>query len=115
MNDSGQRQHTGPDRLPPDLDRLRVLETWLRLELTAVQDRISHLTAESQTLYRIRRDSHGISRTAVLHHAGCFITGGHILTPSEARTALTDPTLTDVLEQCAQCRPGERLAQTPPT
>jgi hypothetical protein len=97
------------DPLPPDVARLRVVQTFLRLMLEAVTARIEDLEAgrrqrgvawRLQHLPRAGGAGHG-----VLHDAVCWITDGAPLNRSEAELALRDASV----EACSACQPGREL------
>lgn len=103
--------------LPPDPERLRILETYLRLQLDAVRAAIRR--AEEADGAQGRREEAAPSdddvlwwkiqpgHPATLHRGDCAAAGpGPTITRSMARTALADehggkPTAT----ACPRCRP----------
>ncbi|MGP3684131.1 DUF6233 domain-containing protein [Streptomyces sp. IBSNAI002] len=103
--------------LPPDLPRLRTLETWLQLSLDRIRQQI---TAEEQRLAAeaARRDplptpgwliEHGIGvgRAPVRVHAGgCWDTRSRCK-PADRDTARR--ALAEGVEACTHCRPDTAL------
>jgi hypothetical protein len=101
--------------LPPDLPRLEVLRTWLRLTLAEVDARITQLRAEQTAHqraapppapdYRIQR-SPGAGRVATSVHLGtCGIARKAPGVPEDAaRRALADG-----VTACDICRPDTEL------
>lgn len=104
------------ESLPPDLPRLRTLETWLQLTLTEVQKAI--VAAEQRAAQQQRtvpppppdwvvqidvgRDSHPVA----LHVGGCA-SAGRRARPVKRDQAIR--ALTEGLEPCALCRPDSEL------
>lgn len=95
------------DPLPPDLPRLRTLETYLEVQLQLVRERIARLEQPQQPGWRLvpRRAPAGQPRHAVLHRGDCWMQGGHALTRREAELALDE----DAVEACDICHPEEEL------
>jgi hypothetical protein len=100
--------------LPPDLPRLRTLETWLAVSLDRVRQRIA--TEEQRQAevaarrplppapdWLIEQDLTG--RPTVLHAGDCHMKGKRVraATVDQARHALAD------LEACQHCRPDTAL------
>ncbi|WP_319698995.1 DUF6233 domain-containing protein [Streptomyces sp. ME19-01-6] len=102
------------DDLPPDLDRLRAVETYLRLQLAAVQARIAELEdgrparaagpAVGWTLQLLPSPA-GASPRGYLHRETCFIRGGRPLSREQARLVLAMPDVT----ACDACGPEKGL------
>lgn len=106
------------DALPPDLPRLRVLETWLGMQLERVRTRITQL--ERQETERQRAQAArppapdwlletGISANqhpVAVHVGGCHMAGkrSRSITRTEAAHALTSG-----VEACPHCRPDTEL------
>ncbi|GAA2359430.1 DUF6233 domain-containing protein [Streptomyces cuspidosporus] len=88
--------------LPPDLDRLRALETYLRLQLAAVRSRIAKLedrrpgraTAAAAWTLQLLPSPAGGSPRGYLHRETCFIRGGRSLSREQARLVLAMPDVT---------------------
>lgn len=96
------------DPLPPDLGRLRVLETYLAMQLQQVRDRIARLEQPQQAAgWRLahRRAPAGQQRPGVLHRADCWMQGGKPLSRREAELALEEP----AVEPCDVCHPEQEL------
>ncbi|MCQ8194651.1 DUF6233 domain-containing protein [Streptomyces rugosispiralis] len=103
------------EELPPDLHRLRAVETYLRLQLRTVQARIAELRDEHSTqdaepaarwTLQLLPSPVGASPRGYLHRAErCFIRGGRALSRKEARNVLTMP---DV-EACGACHAEDGL------
>jgi uncharacterized protein DUF6233 len=108
--------------LPPDVPRLRVIETflrerlvkndviatYLRLQLDAVQRRIAEIeTAEPSAAWRLQHLPRGVGQpgTGVLHRDDCFIDGGGKLDREAAVMALDE----DNIEMCEACQPEREL------
>ena len=104
--------------LPPDLLRLRTLETWLSLNLTQVRQAIT--AAEQREAERRRGDEHrppqpdwllemGLNRDApptYVHAGGCW-NAGKRSKPVSREAALR--ALTDGIPACTHCRPDSEL------
>jgi hypothetical protein len=100
--------------LPPDLPRLRTLETWLAVTLDRVRQRIAEEEQQQTEIdsrqppppapdWLIERDLSG--RPTVLHAGDCHMKGKRVKPASEdqARQALAN------LEACQHCRPDTTL------
>jgi len=106
------------DDLPPDLSRLRTLETYLEVSLNRVRERIATLERKKleQQQNEARRPptpdwvlEHGIGIGAPpmeVHVGGCYAAGDRIraLTREQALAALTDG-----VDACTHCRPDTAL------
>ncbi|MFI2370516.1 DUF6233 domain-containing protein [Streptomyces sp. NPDC018833] len=104
--------------LPPDLPRLRTLETWLVMTLQRVRERIT--AVEQHESERQRGATHrprppdwalemGIGRDHLpvyVHVGGCHMTGGRS-TGVPRQTAVR--ALTEGVEACPHCRPDTEL------
>ncbi|MFE9701560.1 DUF6233 domain-containing protein [Streptomyces sp. NPDC006270] len=108
--------------LPPDLDRLRTLETWLVLSLDRVRERIEAVERQAQPRHaprppaaarpagprRAPTPDWGISSVGVgapvaeIHRGDCFA-GGMALRPISAERARAE--LADGVQACGVCRP----------
>ncbi|WP_327359860.1 DUF6233 domain-containing protein [Streptomyces sp. NBC_01304] len=110
------------DDLPPDLERLRVVERYLELQLDAVRARIADLTGggpaaaaaapEVTWVVELRRTPQGY-QPSVLHDPGCFALGGvrtERLSTADAIEALAGPRAR--LAPCALCTPERQLGVT---
>lgn len=92
--------------LPPDLPRLRTLETYLRMQLSAVRARINQLQQPQPEGYRLQTmRTRPDTPLSWLHRAGCPTGGGHRLSRSEALIALDEPNV----RPCDGCRPDQEL------
>lgn len=116
-----------PDPLPPDLPRLRVLETHYELQLQTVRERIARIQAQAavpppEPGYIIQHIPHrggtGEGR-GIVHRETCSLLEGvsseHLL-PFQAyaaRVTLEDPV--EVNTPCEVCRPEEVLKPEPRT
>ncbi|MFC9221988.1 DUF6233 domain-containing protein [Streptomyces hygroscopicus] len=88
--------------LPPDLVRLRTLETYLRLQLGTVQERIVELEdgpgseTDPATAWALQLlpSPAGASPRGYLHRETCFIRSGRPLSREEAQNVLTMPGVT---------------------
>jgi len=104
--------------LPPDLPRLRTLETWLALQLQGVRQAITaaeRREAERQRGIDARPPQpdwlieHGLNRDAppiYVHVGGCHMAGKRSkgLTRDAALRALTEG-----IDACPHCRPDNEL------
>ncbi|MFK0296950.1 DUF6233 domain-containing protein [Streptomyces sp. NPDC090442] len=103
--------------LPPDLPRLRTLETWLHMTLARVRGRIAEVerqqTVAAQTAPPPRRaqwllqtDVGASSRPVALHVGNCSAAGRRArpLTREQALHAIAEG-----LEACVLCRPDTEL------
>ncbi|MEU8772029.1 DUF6233 domain-containing protein [Streptomyces griseus] len=111
--------------LPPDLDRLRTLETWLALSLKRVREEIAAAERPAQPRRSPRKPAAaraavpcreptpdggislaGIGRSvAEIHRGDCF-TGG-VIQPVSAERARAE--LADGVQACGVCRPDRVL------
>jgi hypothetical protein len=104
--------------LPPDLPRLRTLETWLQLTLTRVQQQIAALERREQERQRgeqARRPApdwlleRALSKSAppvAVHVGGCHMTGKRVRgVPRDAALRA----LAAGVEACPHCRPDSEL------
>ncbi|MGW1439866.1 DUF6233 domain-containing protein [Streptomyces griseus] len=111
--------------LPPDLDRLRTLETWLALSLKRVREEIAAAerpaqprrsprppaTGRAAVPRRERTPDWGISSAGIgapvaeIHRGDCF-TGG-AMQPLSAERAQAE--LADGVQPCGVCRPDRVL------
>lgn len=102
--------------LPPDLPRLRVLETALRLALAEVQQAIQ--AAEEQEAARARwwiswqRRRHGFHPSGVLHRVDCWWRGKPDLSDAEVRALLDEHG--GRIERCSACQPRPPEPDSPP-
>ncbi|MFE6133425.1 DUF6233 domain-containing protein [Streptomyces sp. NPDC056437] len=105
--------------LPPDVERLQTLRTYLELQLAQVTAAIRQAEADEQ---RRRQEAHRAraeqawklepqraGSTALLHRGGCGLYNATfgLLNQSEARLALVE----DGIEPCAICRPQAGLTE----
>lgn len=101
--------------LPPDLPRLRTLETWLALSLDRVRQQIAAAEERQAEVDRrrplpeapawlVERDLSG--RPMLVHAGDCHMAGKHSRPVSEeqARRALAER-----VEACQHCRPETAL------
>ncbi|MFD8384310.1 DUF6233 domain-containing protein [Streptomyces sp. NPDC059679] len=97
--------------LPPDLPRLRTLETWLNLQLKAVRARIAALEGPPSAGRRVgwwvtwARTPPGTPRRGTLHQAGCWSPGEPTMGREEAVAMLEQ----EGVESCPACKPHEAL------
>ncbi|MDT0270601.1 DUF6233 domain-containing protein [Streptomyces sp. DSM 44915] len=102
--------------LPPDLPRLRVLETALRLALAEVQQAIQ--AAEEQEAARARwwiswqRRRPGVRPSGVLHRADCWWRGKADLSDERVRALLDEHG--ERIEMCPACQPRPPAPESPP-
>ncbi|MFD4233350.1 DUF6233 domain-containing protein [Streptomyces sp. NPDC058542] len=111
------------DDLPPDLERLRTLETWLVLSLKRVREQIAAVERSAQPQHapqqppaaarpagprRTPTPEWGISGAPVaeIHRGDCFA-GGRALRPVSAERARAE--LADGVQVCGVCRPDNVL------
>ncbi|WP_097868530.1 DUF6233 domain-containing protein [Streptomyces sp. rh34] len=113
--------------LPPDLERLRTLETWLVLSLDRVREQIAAVerpaqprrvpqppaaAARSAGPRRAPTPDWGISSVGIgapvvqVHRGDCFA-GGKALRPVSAERARAE--LADGVQACGVCRPDNVL------
>ncbi|WP_079134382.1 DUF6233 domain-containing protein [Streptomyces sp. EN16] len=114
--------------LPPDLDRLRTLETWLTLTLDRVRQQIKTLEQRQQPQQpapqpppapppRPRTPDWGITEAGIgtptteIHRGNCWA-AGKTLTPITAERARNE--LADGAKSCDACRPDRPLGMPPP-
>lgn len=97
--------------LPPDLDRLRTLRTYLAIQLSAVDAAIAELDPPDGWRLQPRRTPAGQPRRAVLHRGDCWIRDGKPLSRAEAKIALDD---SEVVEACGACYPEKALGGEKP-
>ncbi len=102
--------------LPPDLPRLRTLETWLRLQLTAVRARIQFLEQQERNrpapvrpprpdwLLETERLGGRSGRPVRVHVGGCGQARGRAISREQAVDALGQG-----VEACYGCRPDTQL------
>ncbi|WP_030663801.1 DUF6233 domain-containing protein [Streptomyces rimosus] len=102
--------------LPPDLPRLRTLETWLRLQLTAVRARIQFLEQQERDrpapvrpprpdwLLETERLGGRNGRPVRVHVGGCGQARGRAISREQAVDALGQG-----VEACYGCRPDTEL------
>ncbi|MET9142417.1 DUF6233 domain-containing protein [Streptomyces sp. NPDC004042] len=104
--------------LPPDLPRLRTLETWLALQLDQVRQRISAVEQREQERQRgidarppvpdwVLEHSIGVDRAPVaVHVGGCHMAGKRVrgIPRDMALRALTEG-----IDACSHCRPDTGL------
>ncbi|MEU4181020.1 DUF6233 domain-containing protein [Streptomyces sp. NPDC026589] len=114
--------------LPPDLDRLRTLETWLVLSLERVREQIAAVERPAQPQrarwpsaaarcagpHRTPMPDWGISSVGIgrpvveVHRGDCF-TGGEMMQPISAERARAE--LADGVQACGVCRPDNVLSR----
>ncbi|MFK8851236.1 DUF6233 domain-containing protein [Streptomyces sp. Ac-502] len=102
--------------LPPDLTRLRTLETWLELQLKAVQKRIEAMEERERLRpepvraprpeWLLETERLGGTKGAPLrvHEGGCAQSKGKEITREQAAQFLTEG-----IEACFVCRPDKAL------
>ncbi|WP_044378706.1 DUF6233 domain-containing protein [Streptomyces noursei] len=101
--------------LPPDLPRLRTLETWLTMTLRRVQKAIA--AAEQEAVQRqpaalpppdwvLQLDVGRDARPVVVHVGACNLAGRRARPISREQASRA---LTEGLEACAICRPDTEL------
>ncbi|GGU61424.1 DUF6233 domain-containing protein [Streptomyces lavendofoliae] len=101
--------------LPPDLSRLRTLETWLVLSLDRVRRRILEVEMEQaasgsrveppDVRYRMQRGVDEHRAPVKLHVNGCVLgKKGMPIGEADARRALSEQ-----IPACGICRPGTEL------
>ncbi|MEU4029184.1 DUF6233 domain-containing protein [Streptomyces anulatus] len=114
--------------LPPDLDRLRTLETWLTLSLKRVREEIAAVERKAQPQRtpqppaavrpagprRTPKIDWGITSAGIgapaaeIHRGDCFA-GGKALQPLSAERARAE--LADGVQACEVCRPDNVLSR----
>jgi hypothetical protein len=104
------------NELPPDLPRLQVLETWLRMQLATVQSRIRQVEEQERSrpepirppqpdwLLETARLSGRRGDPLYVHHGACTAAKGKAITREEAMQALVQG-----VEPCPYCRPDTEL------
>lgn len=95
------------NEFPPDLDRLRTVEIYLRRQLAAVRARIAELEAGRSGqgwALQLLPSPAGASPRGYLHSARCFISG-RPLSRDQARRILEMPGVT----ACDACAPRNGL------
>ncbi|MFJ6363396.1 DUF6233 domain-containing protein [Streptomyces globisporus] len=111
--------------MPPDLGRLRTLETWLTLTLDRVRQQIKDAEQRQQPAPtpppaptpRSRTPDWGIvqagigTSTTEIHRGDCWA-AGKTLQPITAERARTE--LADGAKSCDACRPDRPLGMPPP-
>jgi hypothetical protein len=103
--------------LPPDLPRLRTLETWLSLQLTHIRDAIAaaeRREAEQQRAAQARPPApdwlleQGLNRDHALYiHTGDCVMAGKRVRPIDRTAAIQ--ALTEGVTACGHCRPDSEL------
>ncbi|MFV8127557.1 DUF6233 domain-containing protein [Streptomyces syringium] len=95
--------------LPPDLPRLRTLETYLDLQLQAVRKALAQHTpsaAPSDDTWVLQHVRGAPDRPLNwLHHSTCHLAKGARLSRREAEIALAEPGV----QPCGACKPDGRL------
>lgn len=100
--------------LPPDPARLRVLRTYLQLQLAAVdaailkaEEGIEAWAAGPATAWKLQHlpAPAGGQGRGILHRKDCWVEGMAELTRAEARLALDEPSIS----ACDQCHPTAGL------
>ncbi|MEU4175157.1 DUF6233 domain-containing protein [Streptomyces sp. NPDC026589] len=113
--------------LPPDLERLRTLETWLVLSLDRVREQIAAVERSAQPQRAARPPAAarpgprrtptpewGISAVGIgapvaeIHRGDCFA-GGRALRPVSGERARAE--LAEGVQACAVCRPDNVLSR----
>lgn len=101
--------------LPPDLPRLRTLETWLRYTLARVEQQIAHLEQQQHINRTItppepppwlaEYDISGQRRVVQIHRGDCAMTGPRTkkISEREARAGILEA------RACQFCRPDTAL------
>ncbi|WP_078863011.1 DUF6233 domain-containing protein [Streptomyces sp. JS01] len=109
--------------LPPDLDRLRTLETWLTLTLDRVRQQIKEVEQRQQPAPppapapRPRTPDWGIVQAGIgtptteIHRGDCWA-AGKTLQPISTERARAE--LGDGAKPCDACRPDRPLGMPPP-
>lgn len=103
--------------LPPDLERLRTLETWLTITLARVRRKIAQEEQQAAGMRRAQRLpivpdwvlERGIGKGSppvAVHMGGCHMAGGRVrkLERDQAVQAIHDG-----VEACRHCRPDTSL------
>lgn len=101
--------------LPPDLPRLRTLETWLRLQLARVEQQIRHLEDQARIAtpspapvrpaWLAEYDISASHRLFQIHTGECAMTGKRVrpISEDEARRGIIEA------GACQFCRPDAEL------
>ncbi|MYR58286.1 hypothetical protein GTY54_19295 [Streptomyces sp. SID625] len=104
--------------LPPDLPRLRTLETWLALQLDQVRQHISAVEQREQERQRgldarppapdwiIEHSIGAVRKPIAVHVGGCHMTGARTK-GIDRETALR--ALVEGVDACPHCRPDTEL------
>jgi hypothetical protein len=104
------------DQLPPDLDRLHAIRTYLQLQLAAVDAAIAAAEtgapswlATPATAWRLQHlpSAAGRPGRGVLHRDECWVAGGAPIGREEAIIALGEAGV----EACEACQPGDGLRE----
>ncbi|MEU3136351.1 DUF6233 domain-containing protein [Streptomyces sp. NPDC006854] len=111
MNRPGAGDRSGPGDLPPDLERLRTLETWLVLSLGRVREQIAVLERPSGPArtpdWGIADAGTGVGTPSAEVHRGDCWAQGRALRPVSAERARAE--LASGVRACAVCRPDAVL------
>ncbi|WP_097886424.1 DUF6233 domain-containing protein [Streptomyces sp. st140] len=101
----------GPGDLPPDLERLRTLETWLVLSLGRVREQIAVLERPAGPArtpdWGVSEAGTGVGISAAEVHRGDCWAQGRTLRPVSAERARAE--LAGGMRACAVCRPDTVL------
>jgi hypothetical protein len=94
--------------LPPDPERLRVIRTFLQLQLAAVDEKIRQVEDRAHPGWRLDHipSATGVRGRGMLHRGDCWMRGGgkpHVLTREDLVIALRLPR--DEVEPCDECHP----------
>lgn len=103
--------------LPPDLSRLRAIETYLQLQLRSVQQRVAEVEQWEKTReaaarprnlpeWTLQMDIGPVPRPVAVHHGECTV-GGKRLKRISRRDAIE--ALGAGILPCALCRPEREL------
>nr|WP_203634379.1 DUF6233 domain-containing protein [Streptomyces sp. SID10815] len=104
--------------MPPDLPRLRTLETWLAISLDRVRQQITDVERREQERQRgidarppvpdwvLERGLNRDSPPVAVHLGGCHMAGKRI-TAIDRDTALR--ALAEGIDACGHCRPDSEL------
>ncbi|MEW2310649.1 DUF6233 domain-containing protein [Streptomyces sp. NPDC006864] len=101
----------GPGDLPPGLERLRTLETWLALSLARVREQIAVLERPAGPArtpdWGIADAGTGVGTPAAeVHRGDCWARGRSLVAVSAERARAE---LADGAQPCAVCRPDRVL------